>query len=286
MDRRSVEEHNFGLNCSISIFPRSSWDRLHRHDEIEMSFFVTRKPVMFRIGGQLIVLDRSSTVLFWAAVPHQILITEQRVIQYYITIPPEIFLGWQLPDSLTNGILNGSIFMEKDRHLRRMDIASFPVWIREATDTQNPQRHIALSRSMEGRIRRFGGAAQPVLTPFSGKTVLPAHSPIKTNKTFLRIVDYITHNYKNDIMIDDIAEAVDMHPNYIISLFRKESGINITRYILMLRIYESQRLLLATDMKIIDIAMEVGFGSMSNFYKYFKRVCRKNPKDYRKILEI
>ena len=88
MDKKSVEEYSFGLNCNITIDPRSRWDCLHRHDEIEMSFFVTRKPVMFRIGGQLIVLDRSSTVLFWAAVPHQILITEQRGIQYYITIPP------------------------------------------------------------------------------------------------------------------------------------------------------------------------------------------------------
>ncbi|MDR1588387.1 MAG: helix-turn-helix transcriptional regulator, partial [Treponema sp.] len=70
-----------------------------------------------------------------------------------------------------------------------------------------------------------------------------------------------------------------------ITLFRKESGINITDYILMLRIYEAQRYLLTSDMKIIDIAMEVGFGSMSNFYKYFKKTCGKNPKDYRKSVE-
>jgi two-component system response regulator YesN len=53
----------------------------------------------------------------------------------------------------------------------------------------------------------------------------------------------------------------------------------------MLRIYEAQRYLLTSDMKIIDIAMEVGFGSMSNFYKYFKKTCGKNPKDYRKSVE-
>ena len=283
MEKKNVEEYIFGLNCSISIFPRSRWDCLHRHDEIEMSFFLTKKPVMFRIGGQLIALDHLSTVLFWAAIPHQILITEPEVIQYYITIPPEVFLSWRLPDSLTNGILNGSIFLEKDRDLRRMDIASFPIWIREATDVL-PPRQIALNRSFEARIRRFGGEAQPALTSFVRKSAAPAHTSVKTSQTFLQIVDYITHNYKNDIGIDNIAKAVDMHPNYIVSLFRKESGINITKYIHMLRMYEAQRLLLATDMKIIDIAMDVGFGSVSNFYKYFKRVCGRNPKDYRKIL--
>jgi len=283
MDKKNVEEYSFGLNCSISIFPRSRWDCLHRHDEIEMSFFITRKPVLFRIGGQVIELDRYSTIFFWGAIPHQILITEREVIQYYVTIPPDVFLSWHLPDSLTNGILNGSIFMEKDMHLRRMDIASFPVWIREAEDTANGQRRIALNRSFEARIRRFGGAVQPALTSFARKTGFPVHSSVKTNESFLQILGYITRNYKNDIQIDDIAKKADLHPNYVVTLFRKESGINITKYILMLRIYEAQRLLLATDMKIIDIAMEVGFGSMSNFYKYFKRVCGKNPKDYRKI---
>ena len=284
MDKKNVEEYIFGLNCSISIFPRSRWDCPHRHDEIEMSFFITRKPVMFRIGGQVIELDLHSTILFWAAIPHQILITEKEVIQYYVTIPPDVFLSWRLPDTLTNGILNGSIFIEKDESLRRMDISSFPIWIREAIDTENPQRRIALNRSLEARIRRFGGAAQPTLTSFARKSVPPAHSSVKTNKAFLQIVDYITQNYKNEIRIDDLAKEVDLHPNYVISLFHKESGINVTKYVLMLRIYEAQRLLLATDMKIIDIAMEVGFGSMSNFYKYFKRLCGRNPKDYRKIL--
>jgi len=285
MVKRNVEEYIFGLNCSISIFPRSRWECPHRHDEIEMSFFMNRNPIMFRIGGQVIELDRDSTILFWAAIPHQILITEREVVQYYITIPPDIFLSWHLPESLTNGILNGSIFLEKDRHLRRMDIGSFPVWIREALDTKNFQRRMALNRSMEARIRRFGGAALSTLTSFARKSTLPAHSSLKTNETFLQIVSYITHNYKNDIRIDEIAKAVDLHPNYVISLFRKESGINVTKYVLMLRIYEAQRLLLATDMKIIDIAMDVGFGSMSNFYKYFKKTCGRNPKDYRKILE-
>jgi AraC-like DNA-binding protein len=284
MDKKNVEEYAFGLNCNIAIYP--SWDNLHRHDEIEMTFFnVTRKPVVFRIGGQVIELDRDTTLLFWGTIPHQIVFIEPEVMQYYITIPPYVFLSWNLPDSLTQGILNGSIVLEKDEALRRMDIATFPVWLKDVLDTKNPQRQIALNHSMEARIRRFGVSAKPALPSFARKTAFPANSSVKANQTFLRIFDYITNNYKNDIKINDIAEITGLHPNYVITLFRKESGINITDYILMLRIYEAQRRLLTSDMKIIDIAMEVGFGSLSNFYKYFKKICGRNPRDYRKSVE-
>ena len=285
IEKLRIEEFIFGLNCNIVVHP--PWDCLHRHDEIEMSFFyTTKKPVIFRIGSQIFSMDHNTTILFWAAIPHQIIAIEPWVKQFYITIPPHIFISWDLPDSLTNSILSGSIFIENDKYLRHIDVASFPIWKRESADSKNFQRQITLSRSFEARIRRFGGAAKPAIAPFAGRSILPVRSSHSTNKTFLRIINNIAQNYKNNIRVDDIAKEVDKHPNYVTSLFRKESGINISTYTLMLRIYEAQRLLLTTDMKIIDIAMEAGFESMSNFYKYFKKICGKNPKDYRKNVGI
>jgi AraC-like DNA-binding protein len=269
MDKKNVEDLTFGLNCNIEVYP--PWDCFHRHNEIEMSFFITEKPVVFRIGGQVFEMDSAATLLFWGTIPHQIVAIEQGVRQYYITIPPYVFLSWDLPDSLSHNILNGTIIMEKDEALRRIDIASFPVWMKEAADTEDLQRRIALNRSLEARIRRFGGSAQPVMRTFARKSAAPAGVPVKANKAFLYMLDYINQNYTNDIRVDDIAKSAGLHPNYAIALFRKESGINITDYILMLRVYEAQRLLLTSEMKIVDIAMEVGFGTMSNFYKYFKK---------------
>jgi AraC-like DNA-binding protein len=283
MNKKTVEELNFGLNCSIDVYP--PWDYLHRHDEIEMTFFIAKKPVVFRIGGQVIELNRDSTLLFWGTIPHQIMVIGHAVMQYYITIPPYVFLSWNLPEPFTQSILNGSILMERDEALRRMDIASFPVWIKEASDTANPQRRTALNRSMEARIRRFGGSARPTPAFTTRRPAIQTNPSVKVNKAFLKIFDYITHNFKDDITIDDIAKIAGVHPNYAIALFRKESGITITDYTLMLRIYEAQKLLLTSDMKIIDVAMEVGFGSMSNFYKYFKKICGRNPNDYRKSVE-
>ena len=43
------------------------------------------------------------------------------------------------------------------------------------------------------------------------------------------------------------------------------------------------RLLLTSDLKIIDIALEAGFESISSFYQTFKNVCGRNPGEYRRL---
>jgi AraC-like DNA-binding protein len=204
--------------------------------------------------------------------------------QYTLTIPPHIFLGWNLSNFLTQSVLDGIILTEHDEKLRRMDIAAFPVWLEESANKADEQRRIAFYRSIEARIRRFGGSSQPAAISFSQKPCAPATSSAKANTAFLRMSDYIAKNFKTDIHIEDIAETAGLNQSYAITLFRKESGITITDFITMLRVYEAQRLLLTSDMKIIDIAMEAGFGSMSNFYNCFKKICGKNPRDYRKDL--
>jgi AraC-like DNA-binding protein len=281
MEKKHIEDFIFGLNCDIKVY--NPWDCFHRHDEIEMTFFLTRKPVVYRIGGRVIEVENDDTILFWGAIPHQIVDIEKNVKQYWLTIPPHVFLRWDLPEPLIQGILNGSIITEHDKRLRAIDLAAFPVWTGEAKNTVNEQLRIALYHSLEARIHRFGGGLHSPES-FSRKA-LPAAPTAKANTAFLRIFDYISRNFKTEIHVAGIARHAGLHPKYATALFRKESGINIVDFIMMLRVYEAQKLLLSSDMKIIDIAMEAGFGSMSNFYKCFKKICGNNPGAYRKELE-
>jgi AraC-like DNA-binding protein len=48
------------------------------------------------------------------------------------------------------------------------------------------------------------------------------------------------------------------------------------------RISQAQRLLAATDKKIVDVAFSSGFGSVSQFYDVFTRHCHQSPKDFRR----
>jgi AraC-like DNA-binding protein len=277
MGEKSVQEMKFGLTCGITV--NRPWDCLHRHDEVELTFFRTRRPVIYRLSGKLIEIRASDTLLFWGALPHQLVDIEQGVEQYWLTIPPELFLRWNLWESLTRDVLNGKILTENDEELRKIDLASFPLWMMESSRPGKNARD-PLYLSLEARIRRFGGGHPDAVPEKSGRE-LPADRIIRESSALRTMCEYIIRNYLTDIRVEEIAGAAGLHPNYATSLFRRQSGTNIVDFVTMLRVYEAQRLLMTTNKKIIDIAMDAGFGSMSNFYKTFNRICRKNPKSYR-----
>jgi len=278
MAEKHIVDLKFGLFCDV--LNVQSYDNLHRHDEIEILFFPNKSPTTVRFGAQIIEIQPEQTVLFWGAIPHQLMHIEDENLQYWVALPPETFLYFDLSPSIVRDVMNGKILVESDRELRSIDLASYPVWKREAGSSQ-PDVRQTLLMSLESRLRRFRPmeASADSLHPPQPKL------PVRRNKNaFKNMYDYITLNFRSPINVESIADAGGFHPNYAISLFKQKCGINISTLITMLRVYEAQRLILTTDQKIVDIAMDTGFNSMSNFYKSFKKITYKNPSDYRQVV--
>ena len=82
----------------------------------------------------------------------------------------------------------------------------------------------------------------------------------------------------------EIAEALGFHPNYLMRLFRRVSGMTLLEYIAQQRVALAQRLLATTSLKVIDVAMESGFGSVCRFHTVFARLCGTTPRQYRACL--
>ena len=59
-------------------------------------------------------------------------------------------------------------------------------------------------------------------------------------------------------------------------------GISLVNYLQYKRILEAQKLLLNSDMPIIEIGMECGFTSVQHFYRVFKKITGLTPKEYKK----
>lgn len=65
-------------------------------------------------------------------------------------------------------------------------------------------------------------------------------------------------------------------------IFKDEYGLTPKAYTDRLRLAEAKKILIDTDKKVIDIAYSVGFGSLSAFYKFFKKEEKITPSEYRK----
>ncbi len=85
-----------------------------------------------------------------------------------------------------------------------------------------------------------------------------------------------------DLSLEFIADKMHYSPNYLGTTFKKEVGQSLNSYIMLLRIEEAKELLVNSDYKSSEIAMETGFSSSSYFAFSFKKEVGMSPREYRK----
>lgn len=98
---------------------------------------------------------------------------------------------------------------------------------------------------------------------------------------FLRVIDYIERHLSEQITLDDLTRIVHFDKSYLIVHFKEKYRMPPMKYVNMLRIERAKVLLSLTDKSITEIALEVGFGSVHYFSRFFKEKEKVSPNDYR-----
>ena len=89
--------------------------------------------------------------------------------------------------------------------------------------------------------------------------------------------------YYRSITLEEIGAKLNVTPEYLGTLFRKEVGVSFSNYIKKYRIDKAKELLCGTEMKLYQIAEEVGYTDSKYFSKVFKELTGQLPTEYRKI---
>lgn len=108
---------------------------------------------------------------------------------------------------------------------------------------------------------------------------------IKTEKyeeRYRKIISYIEAHYKENIKMEQVAENFGFSREYFSRSFKKYMNINFKEYLTQRRLLEAKRLLLSTDQRISDIALESGFLDLKTFYAAFRKQYGKTPNLFRK----
>lgn len=96
-----------------------------------------------------------------------------------------------------------------------------------------------------------------------------------------KAVEYIEANLTEPVSLKHLAKLVGVTARHLSSLFKKHTGMTVTAYRNLRRVEKAKELLAATDKPITDVAFEVGFGSLGQFYEFFKRYTGTVPSTYR-----
>jgi AraC-like DNA-binding protein len=106
-----------------------------------------------------------------------------------------------------------------------------------------------------------------------------AEPPLITKaKQFIH--DHITE----DLSLAQVAAAVHTSVFYFCKQFSKLTGTTFTEYVSRMRVEKAKNLLLNPNLRISEIAYEVGFQSLTHFNRVFKNVVGESPTEYRSHL--
>lgn len=86
----------------------------------------------------------------------------------------------------------------------------------------------------------------------------------------------------SQLTIANIAAECRLTPSHFARAFRRSTGIAPHEYLLRLRIEEAKRLMLSTELALIDIALICGFGDQSYFTRMFSRNVGESPGAWRR----
>lgn len=86
---------------------------------------------------------------------------------------------------------------------------------------------------------------------------------------------------ENRITLKELANLMHVHPNYLGAVIKKATGKSVSQWISGKEIFEAQALLLNTELSVSQIADKLGFDEPSNFIKFFKKIVKLTPKEYR-----
>lgn len=112
----------------------------------------------------------------------------------------------------------------------------------------------------------------------SNETVTSRNTP----EEIVRAIEYINNNYKDDITLDVMADAVHISKYHFSRLFHKSTGATFLQYLYNVRLVKVHALLTETNISLKDIALKTGFSSSSHLSRIFKQVYGISPQQFRR----
>lgn len=255
--------------------------RPDHHNEIEINL-LAKGWVTYLLGGRKVRMEAGHLNVFWAAIPHQILEFAKETRYFVVTIPLAWFLQCRLPERFVQPLLRGQVLAESLNGREARDESIFAQWEQDLQNADEDVRQVVMLE-MEARLRRMIATL-----PAGGPA--PSNSKIKARGAGLQggelnkveqMACLIAQRYTDQLTVTEIGNRVGLHPNYAMGLFKKAFGTTLIDYLTHHRISHAQRLLATTNEKIIEVAFNSGFNSISRFNEAFRRACGCTPREYR-----
>jgi AraC-like DNA-binding protein len=100
----------------------------------------------------------------------------------------------------------------------------------------------------------------------------------------LKAREYIEKHKTDELSLADVAKAAGASVFHFCKVFHKATGLKFTDYVARVRLEDARNRLLNPSLRVSEIAYDVGFQSLTQFNRTFKRVFGQSPSQFRERL--
>ena len=140
------------------------------------------------------------------------------------------------------------------------------------------ETRVMSSKQYEAMVKLLGIFAEHI-SVVSNRIVV--HRENSESPVIRRAREFIVENQADDLSLGQVARAVNTSTFHFCKMFKKATGLNFTEYVSRVRVEKARNLLLNPNLRISEIAYEVGFQSLTHFNRVFKKFTGLSPTDYR-----
>lgn len=105
------------------------------------------------------------------------------------------------------------------------------------------------------------------------------------NEKFSLVLKYIDSNYMNNISLDTLAGIAGYSKYHFSRIFKQYNTISYLQYINERRIRAAELMLQDPALPVTEVAMQVGFKSLTTFNRCFKEIKHCTPTDFKKLCQ-
>lgn len=254
----------------------------HWHAQIEINY-IESGSASYEMCGRRFDIGPGELALFWGGLPHRLADFEEGTPMEAIHLPLLQFFRLRLPEDIREKLLRGAVLIATERNEEdRYTFARLCNYFRSGDDSR--RRHA--TEELLLRIERIALENYKLIelsAPQEGGSETPDQ---KGFGKIRQILEFVAENFREDIDATTIAGSACLHPKYVMSMFKKSTGVTLHQYLLLLRLSYAQALLLRDEGSVLNIAMDSGFGSLSNFNRCFRKHTGLNPTEFKRQTAI
>jgi AraC-like DNA-binding protein len=253
----------------------------HWHAQVEVNY-VMRGTVHYRMSDHEFRLNAGEMCLFWGGQPHQMDESSEDSLYAGAHLPLVYFFRLRLPISISSRLMKGETLLTSATDAA--DNENFARWFRYASSGDPAKAQHAVDELLL-RIERI--ALEPYsMTSQAAISLEGDHPHPHSSRNVARMCDFIAANFLQDIDSVDIARAADLHPKYAMNLFKRSTGMTLSKYVTLLRLSRAQAMLMSEGANVLQVAMDSGFGSISAFNKSFRHIAGMSPSNFRRDIRL